>query len=145
MNRALCYETIRHPVYKYRVVADFTYEFGPADLPTCSGEVHLVVGGTTWAALDLSEGLLAVYEGYAWDGASGPAFDTVSILRASLVHDVLYQMIAERYVPILEWKAAADEAFHRICLDDAMNEYRALMAFFAVRSMGRARDGYLPV
>lgn len=38
------------------------------------------------------EGLLTIKKGYAWDGASGPTFDTKSTIIASLVHDALYQL-----------------------------------------------------
>ena len=33
-------------------------------------------------------GLLTIRKGFAWDGASGPTFDTKNSMRASLVHDV---------------------------------------------------------
>ena len=37
-----------------------------------------------------TEGLLIIRPGYAWDGPSGPTFDTPSFMRGSLIHDVLY-------------------------------------------------------
>jgi len=41
------------------------------------------------------DGALLIRKGYCWDGASGPAIDTKSIMRPSLIHDVLYQLISE--------------------------------------------------
>ena len=38
-------------------------------------------------------GRLVIRAGYAWDGASGPTIDTLSSMRASLVHDALYQLM----------------------------------------------------
>ncbi|GAK24268.1 hypothetical protein JCM19052_4928 [Vibrio sp. JCM 19052] len=50
--------------------------------------------------LSLSEqGLLTIKKGYSWDGASGPAIDTKNILKASLVHDALYQLMREEVLP----------------------------------------------
>lgn len=34
---------------------------------------------------------IQIKKGYAWDGASGPTIDTKDTIKASLVHDCLYQ------------------------------------------------------
>ena len=36
---------------------------------------------------------LRILEGYAWDGPSGPTWDTTNWMRASLIHDALYQLM----------------------------------------------------
>jgi hypothetical protein len=41
------------------------------------------------------DGTLIVYEGYYWDGPSGPTIDTIAFIIGSLPHDVLYQMLRE--------------------------------------------------
>ena len=41
-----------------------------------------------YISLDVS-GNLRIHQGYAWDGASGPAFDTKNFMQGSLVHDAL--------------------------------------------------------
>ncbi len=38
-------------------------------------------------------GKLTIVGGYAWDGPSGPVVDTKENMRASLVHDALYQLM----------------------------------------------------
>ena len=38
---------------------------------------------------------MIVEKDYAWDGPSGPTIDTSNSMRASLVHDVLYQAMRE--------------------------------------------------
>ena len=38
---------------------------------------------------------LYISKGYSWDGPSGPAIDTPDWIKASLVHDALYQLIRE--------------------------------------------------
>jgi hypothetical protein len=47
---------------------------------------------TTWLEL-WPDGTLVISPGYAWDGASGPTYDSKSSMRASLVHDALYQLM----------------------------------------------------
>jgi hypothetical protein len=42
--------------------------------------------GTEWLTLDV-DGTLTIRAGYAWDGASGPTYDSKSSMRGSLVHD----------------------------------------------------------
>lgn len=34
---------------------------------------------------------ISIREGYTWDGASGPTIDTKGTIKASLIHDCLYQ------------------------------------------------------
>lgn len=41
----------------------------------------------------LRKNVLEIKKGYAWDGASGPTWDTKDTITPSLVHDVLYQAI----------------------------------------------------
>lgn len=41
---------------------------------------------------------IVIKKGYAWDGASGPTFDTCGSFQAALVHDALYQCMRLGYV-----------------------------------------------
>lgn len=83
------------------------------------------------------DGMLTIAAGYAWDGASGPAIDTHTIMRASLVHDALYQLIKIGALRI-EDRAAADRLLREICLQDGMLPIRAAWVYAAVRLFGRA-------
>ncbi|HUS89668.1 MAG TPA: hypothetical protein VMW91_10000, partial [Desulfosporosinus sp.] len=38
---------------------------------------------------------IVIHKGYAWDGPSGPTFDTPNFMLGSLVHDVFYQAMRE--------------------------------------------------
>ena len=59
---------------------------------------------------------ITFYEGYSWDGASGPAIDTKDTHLASLVHDGLYQAIRlGRLDPNM--KGAADDELMSIYRD----------------------------
>lgn len=127
------YEVIRHPRYKYRLVSAFNYDlrhFEPG-----------VVVNISWVVLD--NGRLYIRKGYAWDGPSGPALDTVNFLRASLVHDALYQLIGGGYLP-RSWKKDADKELYAIARADGMPWWRAAYAYAAVVFFGPARGVYKP-
>jgi len=85
-----------------------------------------------WISLH-PEGGIVIADGYAWDGASG-AIDTKSIMRASLVHDALYQMIREG-LPIV--RKEADKEFYRIMREDGMWWIRAQYIYWTVRLFGK--------
>lgn len=69
-------------------------------------------------------GRLTVRGGYAWDGPSGPTIDSPSSMRASLVHDALYQLMRKKLIG-LEHRPAADELLYRLCIEDGMWKWRA--------------------
>jgi len=82
-----------------------------------------------------TSGLLFIEIGYAWNGASGPTIDTKSSIRASLVHDALYQLIRMGLLP-LSYRAEIDRLFRRILIEDGMWRWRAYMWYRAVRRLG---------
>ena len=81
------------------------------------------------------DGTLLIDADYAWDGASGPTRDTKNSMRASLVHDVLYQAIREKILPA-SYRPMADAEFWFITNQDGMRWWRAMGWFFAVRRFG---------
>ena len=85
--------------------------------------------------LQVRDGVLTIRAGYAWDGPSGPTFDTPSFMRGSLVHDALYQLIREGHLP-RSAKQAADDALKRICIEDGMSALRAWWVHRAVSKFG---------
>lgn len=75
--------------------------------------------------LSLNEaGILYIYRCYAWDGASGPTWDSKNSMRASLVHDALYQLMGE-YPELLKWRLFADDMLYKILREDGMWAVRA--------------------
>lgn len=89
--------------------------------------------------VDLSAaGLLYIKQYYAWDGASGPAIDTKTILRGSLVHDALYQLLSLELLD-RKFKDDIDRLFQQICREDGMNRFRAWYVYQAVHFFGKAR------
>ena len=83
-----------------------------------------------------TDGLLTIFRGYAWDGPSGPTFDTKAFMRGSLIHDALYQLMREGHLPLL-WRMQADKELRRACEEDGMYKVRAWYAYRAVRALAR--------
>ena len=80
----------------------------------------------------LSGGILRIKAGYAWDGGSGPCWDTGTVMRGSLVHDALYQLLRLGLLAKSDRKAA-DRLLKNVCLEDGMNRFRAFYIYWAVR------------
>jgi len=91
-------------------------------------------------------GLLELYPGFRWDGASGPAIDTPQNLRPSLFHDALYQLMEQGRIPTAV-RRAVDLTFYGqlqpikpATLADfflfAPRHIRALYHYVAVRFFG---------
>jgi hypothetical protein len=90
---------------------------------------------TEYIALGL-DGTLTIREGYAWDGPSGPTFDTLNFMRGSLVHDALYQLMRERHLDREVYRETADRLLQKICQEDGMSELRAWWVYHGVRLGG---------
>jgi hypothetical protein len=111
--------------YKYQL----SYDYG----------IHTGILGYSAAIEYLSiytTGELIIEGGYAWDGPSGPTFDTKTFMRGSLVHDALYQLIREGIIP-LEDRVKADDLLKQICKDDGMNPLRAWWVHKGVTMLGK--------
>ena len=72
-----------------------------------------VVIDTKYISID-KNGLLIILEGYAWDGASGPTYDSKNSMRASLVHDALYQLMRMGLL-VSGYRDEADNEFYDMC------------------------------
>lgn len=70
------------------------------------------------------ESVLTINKGYAWDGASRPAYDSKSSMRGSLVHDALYQLMRLGLLP-QSCREKVDDLLHNICVEDGMWHWRA--------------------
>jgi len=66
-----------------------------------------------------TDGRLIVMAGYAWDGPSGPTYDSKNSLRASLAHDALYQLMRMELIS-KEWRHLADLLLDQILKEDGM-------------------------
>lgn len=116
--------------YKYQLAAPYSIRITirPEEIIT-----------TNWLALEPS-GWLHINVGYCWDGPSGPACDTKSFMRASLVHDALYQLMRLEQLP-QECRKDADQIMLAICKADGMWAPRRWWCYRAVRRFAaRAAD-----
>jgi hypothetical protein len=82
------------------------------------------------------DGFLMISKGYSWDGASGPAIDTETIMRGSLVHDALYELMGERILD-RSLRKKVDKVFYKICREDGMSWFRAKYVYWTVRRAGK--------
>src|SRR5690242_11685332 len=73
---------------------------------------------TTFIHLDL-QGKLTVLQDYAWDGATGVP-DGGDILRGSLFHDALYQLMRQGLLDHM-WRDSADRLLRTLCIEDGMS------------------------
>ena len=87
--------------------------------------------------IDLStEGKLVIKKGYAWDGPSGPTFDTHNFMRGSLVNDALYQLMREEYLDKDQYREPADRLLQKMCKEDGMSSLRAWWVYQGVHIGG---------
>ena len=91
---------------------------------------------TEFIDLDI-KGKLTVKKGYAWDGPSGPVKDTPENMRASLVHDALYQLMRNKEISARTHRKAADREFKDICKADGISNFRASVYYKALRKFGK--------
>ena len=91
---------------------------------------------TDFISLDV-HGNLLVKKGYAWDGPSGPVIDTDENMRASLIHDALYQLMRNEYLVTRTHRKAADQLFKDICKEDGISNLIASTYYKALRKFGK--------
>ena len=128
---ALMFPT-RHPVrivykagYKYQLHQDYSL-FVPF-----TPDKAIV---SRWICLR-EDGLIWIKKGYAWDGPSGPAIDSKNFMRGSLIHDALYQLMAEHGLDSGH-RGAADQFMRAICREDGMSPLRAWWVYMGVKTWG---------
>ncbi len=123
MDKRICYKG----GYKYQLKANYTVLIDIHPLESIQ---------TEYVSLDTS-GLLAMKNGYAWDGPSGPTIDTLSFMRGSLVHDALYQLMREKCINHDTCRGVADRTLRAICIEDGMWRIWAWWVYQCVRLFGK--------
>ena len=83
-----------------------------------------------------TSGKMTIKKGYAWDGASGVAIDTINFMRGSLVHDALYQLMRMDKLNRKQWRKTADDLLFSQCIEDGMSFVRAKLVYYSVRFFG---------
>lgn len=82
-------------------------------------------------------GKMRIYEGYAWDGPSGPAFDTPDFMTPSMVHDAMYQLMRNQVLSLFPFRQIADEMMYQMCRERGMCAPRAWWCKRGVRRFGK--------
>jgi len=119
--------------YKYQLAFDYTVHCG----------ILGYVKDTPFLSLDF-DGVLTIKHGYAWDGASGVfTVQTKNTMRASLVHDALYQLMRLRLIMENE-RQHADKLFYKMLIEDGMFKFRAKYFYAAVCVFGAEYAHTLP-
>jgi hypothetical protein len=127
-NSHICQRSLKK--YKYELTEEYSFPTGidlPADVETDLGFAKMT-----------AQGQLTLKKGYVWDGVTrGPDFN--SMMRGSLVHDGLYQLISTNRID-RHHKGAADRLFQRIIRNDGLPRVAAWVAYQAVRYGGKANS-----
>ena len=106
--------------YKYQLDAPFV-----ASLPTAFKREYQIVTKHIWLS---PAGILTVHAGYAWDGPSGPVWDSRRLMRASLVHDALYQLLRRGYLD-RSLRKDCDRLFKELCMADGVRRIWAKLMY----------------
>ena len=91
---------------------------------------------TNFIDLDIT-GLLRIKQAYTWDGPSGPVKDTPENMRASLVHDALYQLMRSNHLNARTQRKTADVQFSIICKEDGVSGRTANLWYRGLRRFGK--------
>lgn len=87
--------------------------------------------------IEIIEGVIFIRKGYAWDGPSGPAFDTKNFMIASLVHDALYQLMRSEKIPE-SCRSEADRLMKHFCIKYGMSRIRASYCTWGVKRFAKS-------
>ena len=88
---------------------------------------------------EINDAQVVAKASYAWDGPSGPTIDTPSSMRASLIHDALYQAIRDGDLEKKDRKKA-DKIMLAILKRDGMKKWRRSLWYIAVRACGSLKQ-----
>jgi hypothetical protein len=72
-------------------------------------------------------GWLTIHRGWAWDGASGPTFDSKSSMTPSMVHDVFCVCMRDGRLSYDEWQDIVNDFFRDQCVQCGMWAWRAVL------------------
>jgi hypothetical protein len=122
---SICYARTNDKEFKYELLTTYRINVGNIPNMACSPGPYIKF---------IYPHTLCILAGYRWDGATY-AWDTKETMRASLVHDALYQAIRMRALPLV-YRAKADELFLHILQADGVSYIRAVYMYAAVRLCG---------
>lgn len=107
--------------FKYQLAEDYTCRTPIIGVPVEDVDFTLHADGT-----------LTVRRGYAWDGASGPTWDSASSMRPSMIHDVFCYLMRDGRLDYEQWQDTVNAFFREQCIEDGMWPWRAKVWHAAV-------------
>lgn len=113
--------------YKYQLASDFQIKI------TIKPKIDI---DDKYIKID-KKGNMTIIAGYAWDGPSGPVPDTNENMRASLVHDALYQLMRHKYLKVRESRNKADKLFMKMCIEDGVPRRTAKFYYIGLKTFGK--------
>lgn len=116
-------------VDKYRFEILETQTYPTAGLPDIDTEYISIKGGQ-----------MTIATRYAWDGATGwpkKIKHPKCLVRSSLVHDSLYQLMRQGYLNRKKWRKYADRMLQQISIEDGMKKSLAAIVYGIVRIAGK--------
>ncbi len=108
------YRSLKH--WKYELLEQMEI---PVEIPRAISADYIL----------LTSERLIVRAHYAWDGPSGPTFDTPTNMRASLFHDALCQLIGEGLLDKI-YRKYADELLRTHMLEDQLKDADGLLVIY---------------
>jgi len=87
-----------------------------------------------WIKLE-RDGTLTLFPGYAWDGSSGPTWDSSKDKQASAEHDAFYKLIRLGHLPH-SLKSDIDKRYRDKCIEDGIFPIQANIRYWALRHWG---------
>lgn len=112
--------------YKYMLAEDVEYQ----------SEIRPPAGFATEQFGMDANGLITVRKGFMWDGASGPALDTDTVMPASMFHDVLYRSIRMGLLPMEPFRKQADILYRDMAIADGASRVRMYLHYIELRRHG---------
>jgi len=109
------------------------YKYQLSELYLCKTEIYPPEHIHTQYISLLKDGTLICNLGYAWDGPSGPTFDTPEAMAASLPHDAGYQLIHEGHLDD-SYKEKFDTLLKQIMVEDSSRYHQPLKALAKLRA-----------
>ena len=131
MERSTWYRRRKEGRYKYLLLQQMVFE------TRIRPDARIVFPPDSMLLKLETDGVLMIERNYAWNGATGfPDLETM--MRATLAHDALYQLMREGKLN-RDWRGEADRLLREICIVDGMAKPLAQAIYIAVRIFGRFR------
>jgi hypothetical protein len=124
-HNGIKYTKIQKGGERYKLNKNYTIDSGITGLSIDGQFLRLSKGGA-----------FMIRKGYRWDGPSGPAPNTTSMMRASLVHDAFYELMRKKKLS-RRWRKRVDKLFRKMCIQDGLPRSTAEMGYFILRKFGK--------